>query len=210
MDQSPYLGWKLNDYDEGDLNMLLGGASLRSAPYPAPSGRLMTEISALSRNSRTTPARRRLFSGKPEIGIREALIDETTFRRWFPEMPSGFTDQQKADFRELHDRRVGFRVTQLRIARLPLKLFEQYCLKQDAGKPREQTELYKNYLADYSPAELESTGFWKRFDQKFEELGGCEGLPYVTVSNDSKALAKYSAPSKQAPMVSTRGAVLRP
>ncbi|HEX5037310.1 MAG TPA: hypothetical protein VFX30_09160 [bacterium] len=117
------------------------------------------------------------MAAEPEIPVREVLLDETTFRRWFPPVPTGLTAEEKMDFRKLHDRRLGLRQTQLEIARLPMHLFEYFCWKQDAGKPHAQTETYRQFFErHYTPAQLDQTGFWARFDQKFNQLGGCEGL----------------------------------
>lgn len=112
-----------------------------------------------------------------DIPVKEALIPEAVYHRWFAQPPDWLTDEQEAVYRAAHGKRVSLRPTQLRIARLPLYLFQYYCWKQDAGKPHEQTETYKQFFQDYTPPELEATGFWTRFDQKLEELGGCEELP---------------------------------
>ncbi|HKY63344.1 MAG TPA: hypothetical protein VJR29_08000, partial [bacterium] len=114
----------------------------------------------------------------PEAAMPEALIDETTYRRWFPEPPPNLSGEQRSQFFSAHNKRVSLRPTQLRIAKIPLHTMQYYCWKQDAGKPHGETETYEQFFAGtYTVEELESTGFWQRLEQKLNEAGGCEGLP---------------------------------
>jgi len=114
----------------------------------------------------------------PEALVAEALLSETTYRRWFPEVPSYLDEEERSQFYSAHNKRVSLRPIQLRIARLPLHTLQYYCLKEDAGKPHGETETYKQFFdGTYTVEELEATGFWVRFEQKLADSGGCEGLP---------------------------------
>ncbi len=114
----------------------------------------------------------------PEVPMQEALISEATYQRWFRQPPASLSDEQRSVYMNAHGKRVSLRPVQLRIARLPLHLFKYYCWKEDAGKPYAETETYKNFFdSKYTPAELEATGFWQRFEAKLAEYGGCEGVP---------------------------------
>jgi len=114
----------------------------------------------------------------PEIPVREALIPERTYETWFAAPPASLTDEEESAYRSAHNKRVSLRPVQLLIAKLPIYLFQYFCWKEDEGKPHEQSEMYQQYFeSSYSPTELENTGFWTRFEQKFDELGGCESIP---------------------------------
>ena len=114
----------------------------------------------------------------PEAAVRESLIDEPTYKRWFPAAPAYLSDEQHNQFVSAHNKRVSLRPVQLRIARVPLYVMQYYCWKQDAGKPHGESETYEQFfLGTYTVEELESAGFWQRFDQKLSDWGGCEGLP---------------------------------
>lgn len=114
----------------------------------------------------------------PEIPVKEALISEGTYERWFRAPPDSLNDEQRSVYMGAHNKRVSLRPTQLQIARLPLRILQYYCWKQDTGKPYAESETYKNFFeSTYTPVELEATGFWQRFEAKLAEYGGCEGVP---------------------------------
>lgn len=184
IDQKPTLsGWKESLFPEADLSLSTGGSGLRLEPtgkitetklqLSFPEGRRKGDSLAnayLDHNDNPYS-----LWGEWEIPVQEVLFSETTFRRWFPEIPEGLTQEQEQPLIDAQQKRIGLRFNQLIIDRLPLSLFQMYCYSKDYEKPRDQMSSIEYKY--YSPEELEKMGFWTRFYQKYEELGGCETIP---------------------------------
>lgn len=113
----------------------------------------------------------------PEVPVREALVSQDTYRRWFKPPPEHLSSEQRTTYMSAHNKRVSLRPLQLRIARMPLHTADYFCWKEDAGKPYAETQTYRQFFeGTYTPEELAATGFWQRLEQQIVSLGGCEAI----------------------------------
>jgi hypothetical protein len=97
----------------------------------------------------------------------ELLIDEAQWEAWFgPSVPV-----------EERTNNVGRRVLELAIQYLPTYLLRKRCSDLDAGRGREESEVFQIFQRVYTLAQLDEANLWTRMDGKITDSGGCDAIP---------------------------------
>ena len=97
----------------------------------------------------------------------ELLIDSAQWEAWFG---SGVLPEERSN-------NIGRRVLELAIMYLPNYLLRKRCADLDAGRGKEESEVFDIFRRVYTLADLDAENLWARMDGKISALGGCDAVP---------------------------------